>query len=98
MFTSKKDQEIEVLQAQIKSLNEKIQSVEKSWLNCREEHEKTETKLLTTQKELREQQEYYSSENARLRRMIASEKQRRKNSQCANRRKLFGRKKTNFEA
>ena len=88
MFTSKKDGQIETLEKQIQVLNKKIASLEKSWLECRKESEKKDAEILDIKTERSEMQEYYSTENARLRRMIKSEKERRINNQNANKRKI----------
>ena len=88
MFTSKKDEEIEGLQAQIMTLNMKVKSMDQSWLDCRIASEKKDTKILILKKEMGDMQEYYSGEDSRLRRMVASEKKRRLNNINANERKI----------
>ena len=88
MFTSKKDEEIEGLQAQIMTLNMKVKSMDQSWLDCRIASEKKDTKILILKKEMGDMQEYYSGEDGRLRRMVASEKKRRLNNINANERKI----------
>lgn len=88
MFTSKKEIQIEALENQIQLLNKKIASLEVSWLECRKESEKKDAEILDIKTERSEMQEYYSNENARLRRMIKSEKERRINNQNANKRKI----------
>ncbi len=88
MFTSKKEIQIEALENQIQVLNKKLASLEKSWLECRKESEKKDAEILDIKTERNEMQEYYSTENARLRRMIKSEKERRINNQNANKRKI----------
>ena len=88
MFASKKDEEIEELKSQIIVLTEKVKSMDEGWLECRISFEKKENEILILKKELSEMQEYYSGENARLKRMVASEKKRRINNQNANDRKI----------
>jgi len=89
MFTSKKDEEIEGLKAQIVTLTEKVKSMDQSWLECRVASGDKDAEILILKKERSEMQEYYSVENARLRRLVAAEKERRINNKNATERKIL---------
>jgi len=88
MFNSKKDEQIDVLETQIQILNKEIQSFEKRLGNCQKAFDKKVDDIVHTETEMIEMQEYYCTEDARLRRMVASEKKRRINNKNANERKI----------
>ncbi len=95
MFTSKKDEEIEALQAQVmtltkevESITKEVKSIDESWLDCRIDSARKDDKILLLEKEMNEMRESYGHEDARLRRMVASEKKRRVNNKNANDRKI----------
>jgi len=88
MFTSKKDEQIDALETQVLILNKEIQSYKKRLLNCQTAFDEKVAELISIKKERSEMQEYYSIEDARLRRMVASEKKRRINNKNANERKI----------
>jgi len=88
MFTSKKDDQIETLEKQIQMLSKEIQSFKKRLANCQTAFDEKVAELISAREERTEMQEYYSIEDARLRRMVASEKKQRINNKNANERKI----------
>lgn len=89
MFTSKKDEEIEGLKAQIMTLTEEAKSIDQGWLECRIASEKKDTEILILNKKMSELQDYHSNETALLKRRVASEKKKRLNNINANDRKML---------
>lgn len=104
MFSSKKDEEIKQLKSKHKEkifeLEKQIDSL-KSDLMFKEINRADYQKLFDDQhaefdlfkQEMQEREDYFNTEIARLRRMVAAEKNKRINSACANRRRKSGRKK-----
>jgi hypothetical protein len=95
MFTHKKDEEIAELKATVESLNSRLKSEEtmRIDLGVKADREYAEHKSFENDSLLKE--EKLNSEIARLRRIVTSEKKKRINSACANRRRLHGRSKMN---
>lgn len=95
MFSSKKDEEISRLKDEIVALQSRVKSEEGLRIETIKSAEKEHTDFLIFKEQVQEREEEFNTEIARLRKMVASEKKKRINSSCANRRRNLGRKKLN---
>ena len=91
MFTSKKDDEIEELKAKIEVLESSLKTEEKLRIDVSIKADSEHAEHLIYKKEMLQREDEFNVEIARLRRIVASEKKKRLNSACANRRRLNGR-------
>jgi hypothetical protein len=95
MFSSKKDEEISRLKDEIIALQARVKSEESLRIETIKSAEKEHTDFLIFKEQMQLREEEFNTEIASLKRIIASEKKKRINSSCANRRRNLGRKKLN---
>ncbi len=95
MFSSKKDEKISRLKDEIVALQSRLESEECLRIDTGKNAEREHTKFLLFKEEMLQREEIFNTEIAHLRRIVASEKKKRINSSCANRRRHLGRKKLN---
>lgn len=91
MFTSKKDDEIEELKAKVEVLESRLKTEETLRIDTSIKADREHAEHLIYKKEMLQREDEFNFEIARLRRIVASEKKKRLNSACANRRRLNGR-------
>ena len=92
MFSSKKDEEIAQLKIEIEDLKLRIKAEEDLRLDTQKKADREHTEFLIYKKETSDREDYFNAEIARLKRVTTSEKKKRINSACANRRRNLGRK------
>ena len=93
MFKNKKDEEINDLKAKVETLESRLKIEEKLRIDAGIKADREHADYLLDKKEVQQREDEFNAEIARLRRIIASEKKKRINSVCANRRRLHGRSK-----